>query len=605
MEIETFVKNELKEVLDLGDLSSTEVKVFDDLHPLFGISDEDVSVLSGERGARSQSVQLDMMSTLMKIDFNNYLQSGIAHQIATDIENAISFHETMPIESHILEGMDRLKQLLSRNPYRGIFCLRMDGWVRILIFYAALGVYKRPRLYIPSESPSFGREILKLIRRYYYSLYYIKKHNNRGFALPKELEYQMTVLRPFVYLYSKNKNDAIHSSDFFDSNNKLLHRLCISLNETDSRQRSDTYSLIQATSYPNSTLSFSICNVSTPIEIYLGKRTGGNIVYKLSEDEFTSIISSKPCEVLDNLKTTVTSIYDNYVKLDSKQWENRINNKRVRCGDYYYQTHLKSWTSIFFEELRGLTIEKGNTDIYKEQLCFYNLISSLVNMNVLKKIEIDSQLLGSFVYLIYHNKSKVQTGLYEKLYTINYLLTQINPEEVKQICDGNNLASIKDVENKLEIVDEMIEFLSPIMNNTFVNEDIISLDNFKKMIKTILLKREFLLCVSKVVPNIFGKNYNIFFNFGLLMNIIGMLCDLNVIILRGQPRILKEKPLHIYHELVQPFGLGDDKNYNRFLTQYRVWGTNYCRINKSMEGIILNEMKERKYYKAPKIINSH
>jgi len=105
-----------------------------------------------------------MMSTLIKIDYQNYLQSEVAHNITTDIEYVKhSFPDQF--DSYILKGLEVIRSLLVKNPSPDIYVLSTDDWVRFLIYYTAFIEYRKYGLSWSSDNHLFGNSILNLIRR--------------------------------------------------------------------------------------------------------------------------------------------------------------------------------------------------------------------------------------------------------------------------------------------------------------------------------------------------------------------------------------------------------------------------------------------------------
>lgn len=580
---------------DCGDLTPKSAKVFYDSTPFFYVSENDVSTIMGTRGLLSKTIQLEITSALVKLDYRNYLQSDIASQVEALI-HAPSDHFSP--NDKVYNSIEIISEIIKQfgKPYPptvcfdDIFYLTEDTWVQALLYKAACISYER---YHTHRKDLFNRSLLYLIRKYYYTLIKWKRIT----TLPERLDYQIRILKPFVYLYSIIDNYESITSSLFYEDSRILTKLAVSSQLTGGKMRSNTYSLIQALSNQRTSLNFSVSLTTIKATFHLGKYNGTYYIITLSENELNTIYGGKENDITSKLISIVKEINDEYVKYYSDSWKNIINCKHINAGKYDNQLYTKSWVTVFFEELSNLIIETCNTDLFKEQRCFYRLIASMVDLNNVKEIEIDTYLLKRFISLLQKNNSVSQEGLYEKLFVVNHLIKLIKPEEVRYISEGIDLSKIKDINEKLRIVDEMIEFIDPIMNSSFVNEDIISIDSLKQIIKTILTNKNFLRCVSRVNPPIFKKKFNVDYNFGLLLNIIGILCSHKVTVLRGDPKLFKVKPLHLYHELVKPFGLEKDKNYNKYLTQFGVRDSTYSVISKDMQEFATMEVKKREYYK--------
>jgi hypothetical protein len=187
----------------------------------------------------------------------------------------------------------------------------------------------------------------------------------------------------------------------------------------------------------------------------------------------------------------------------------------------------------------------------------------------------------------------------EKIYTFNEILVHADFDDINLMNKNENWGKISQYKDKIQAIDEMISFLEPILNSSYVNESVISIDNLKKMIRNIIENKLFIndVLVNRPTQLLKKMGYKYNCNIALILNILGALYDHDIRFKKGISKLLKREPSIAYNELVKPYGIKNDKNNNKYLTQYNKFDTTYSVISYDKEISIIDEMKKSKYYK--------
>ena len=138
-------------------------------------------------------------------------------------------------------------------------------------------------------------------------------------------------------------------------------------------------------------------------------------------------------------------------------------------------------------------------------------------------------------------------------------------------------------------VDKALDFLEDIMNQDFINTDVLSVKETRTLFTRILYKKEFLNQIGKERPRI-RKQEPMGFNRGLIYNIIGVLRDLGVHKGISPKPLFRRSASDIDKALMSDFA---NANHAKFISQYTpcersVYKSSF-QIPDGLEKIILEE----------------
>ena len=456
----------------------------------------------------------------------------------------------------------------------------------------------------------FKMAFQSVINRYYFAL-----RNMVNFKKSSETRnliwIQIRIMKPFV---SKNVFRVKPEDILIYNSNEFLIRLIDHLSTHGVEGRYDSYCILQLLrgDYKPvkvlSTTNFRLlnCEITSkkyneePLHYILGEFDGGYREVSLTDRELASL--SDPTVVnedVNKLIQIVKQINDEYINNSGNLWDNQIEGRLLFPSR---PSKIQCWSYFLYDEMSRIN-QYSEEELMKEQTCFHKLIYNNVDYERPNKIEINRVLLFHFFNLIKRNRCHDQNGFYQKIYTVNKIIDNADIEDVKLMSKIKHWEQIDWYKERIEAIDDMINFLEPILNSNYINEEAISIVNLKEMIKSILRDNRFLAITTYKKPkqllnDIEGKKgiaYNC--NIALLFNILGALYRHVVNFLKGSPCLLKQTATNAFNQLVLPYGIEGDKNNNKFLTRYDRINTPYSVISKKMEDFIVEEMKNRKYYK--------
>lgn len=575
--------------------------------------------------ALNNSLKAMAADILFRIDYDNFLKSsysqlkGAALEIVEggDIEDTLFIYKVDDCEYqyHMVAEIinyygHRSKQQIdndrSKGRYKVVDCPSAHSWILSLANYA----YKKIRDFEGSSESKeimFRKAFLSVINRYYLAL------RNMAYRIESdEIREQLIVLMPFISkkMFRVEYEDLlIYNTDEFIV--KFVNHFCRYYND----RRHDSYCILQLLRGDYKPifgrtenlllLNFEISEKKysdIPVTYTLGNYDGGSNKVIMSDRELASLLDpNQNAGVFTRLFQIINKIKDDYENNLSEIWNNHIFARRLRT-DSVHPKKIQSWSYLFFDEISCLN-KLSRDELIKEQECFHALVYDMVNCKSPQQIAIDRFLLFNFFELIKRNGCCDQNGFYEKIYTVNEIISHADVEDIKimSVCESWN--HIEPYKNRIEAINDLIQFLEPILNSEYVNEAIISIDNFKKLVKNILRNESFLKMTTHKKPKQLlkkietnkGCKYNC--NIALLFNILGVIYRHVVRVSKGTTYLLKQRPTIAFSELVLPYNIKGDKNNNKFLTQYDQSESQFSLISTDMEQMIVDEMKRPGYYK--------
>lgn len=569
---------------------------------------------------RDEVFRLMMAETLFGVDYGNFLKSPFSQLKRIEMRTGETSLSTPEYEDYEYElnklvgilnyyGHKSRRQIVNdsfRGKKKNIDCLSTNTWILSLANFAQMKANRREHRSEPYEFV-FRMEFQSVINRYYLALRIMlyTMHST-------EVEEQIRVLKPFVSrnLFRIEPRDVAYDSDDF------LLRIVDYFSLNNNCRRQDSYCILQllrgdyqpvngANDNPK-LLCLKISETKydeTPVIYNLKRYDGGCRKVELSDKELSYLIDPNPVDkdVL-KLMQLVKEIKDEYEKNKGTTWDSYIKARQLHSA-LPHPEKIQSWSYLFFDELSRLN-KISIQESWKAQTCYYYLIYNSVNTQSPQEIVIDGKILFQFFCLIRKNNSESQEGFYEKLYIMNKIKANADFDDIKLMTKIKSWNQIEWYKKNVEAIDDLIHFLKPILNSSYVNETVISIDNLIKMIRNILKNKDFIKIITKNRPAQLIKKielntgciYNC--NIALLLNVLGAFYRHPARVLKDSPYLLLQNATNAFNDLVLPYGIKDDKNNNKYLTRYdREWSVGFSVITSEMDLTIVSEMRKRGYYK--------
>ena len=569
---------------------------------------------------RDEVFRLMMAETLFGVDYGNFLKSPFSQLKRIEMRTGETSLSTPEYEDYEYElnklvgilnyyGHKSRRQIVNdsfRGKKKNIDCLSTNTWILSLANFAQMKANRREHRSEPYEFV-FRMEFQSVINRYYLALRMMlyTMHST-------EVEEQIRVLKPFVSrnLFRIEPRDVAYDSDDF------LLRIVDYFSLNNNCRRQDSYCILQllrgdyqpvngANDNPK-LLCLKISETKydeTPVIYNLKRYNGGCHKVELSDKELSYLIDPNPVDkdVL-KLMQLVKEIKDEYEKNKGTTWDSYIKARQLHSA-LPHPEKIQSWSYLFFDELSRLN-KISIQESWKAQTCYYYLIYNSVNTQSPQEIVIDGKILFQFFCLIRKNNSESQEGFYEKLYIMNKIKANADFDDIKLMTKIKSWNQIEWYKKNVEAIDDLIHFLKPILNSSYVNETVISIDNLIKMIRNILKNKDFIKIITKNRPAQLIKKielntgciYNC--NIALLLNVLGAFYRHPARVLKDSPYLLLQNATNAFNDLVLPYGIKDDKNNNKYLTRYdREWSVGFSVITSEMDLTIVSEMRKRGYYK--------
>ena len=568
---------------------------------------------------RDEVFRLMMAETLFGVDYGNFLKSPFSQLKRIEMRTGETSLSTPEYEDYEYElnklvgilnyyGHKSRRQIVNdsfRGKKKNIDCLSTNTWILSLANFAQMKANRREHRSEPYEFV-FRMEFQSVINRYYLALRIMlyTMHST-------EVEEQIRVLKPFVSrnLFRIEPRDVAYDSDDF------LLRIVDYFSLNNNCRRQDSYCILQllrgdyqpvngANDNPK-LLCLKISETKydvTPVIYNIRRNDGGFYEVELSDKELAYLRDPNPFDKgVAKLMQLINEIKVEYERNKGEIWDNYIFARKL-CSDSVHPEKIQSWSYLYFDELSRLN-KISTQESWKAQTCYYCLIYNSVNTQSPQEIMIDGKMLFEFFPLIRKNNSESQEGFYEKLYIMNKIITNADLDDIKLMTKIESWNQIEWNKKNAEAIDDLINFLNPILNSSYVNETVISIDILKRMIKNILKGENFLKQITQkrpaqLIKKIESKNgctYNC--NIALLFNILGVFYRYHIPFLKGSPYLLRQSATNAFNELVLPYGITGDKNNNKFLTRYDQHGS-FSLISTKMEEAIVSEIRNRKYYKS-------
>ena len=571
-----------------------------------------------ERGdAFSNCMNAMTAEKLLDIDYSNFLQSAFSHLLSIDevegnvvfqipeFDNCDNENKKLMEIINFYGGKSRMQieEALKKGKHQDLVCLSDSTWILSLADYAK----KKADKYINrvgSKVLAFKVALQTVINKYFLAL------KNMNYYKPCDrIWQQLEILEPFVsknaFRVERQDIEVYHTSKFFQ---KLVNHLYKNIID----RRNESYCFLQmlrgdyqsaSTTNSNSQLLYlEVSHTKAPNTTHtftIREYNGDHTVINITDREMMSLLDNKSVgSSCDILIQTFQKIYDGYKTSTYKQiWDNQIEQSKFAVSQPYMRPEkIQTWSYMFFDELSNYS-KISIDESYKEQMCFYKLIYSYVRVTKPKEIIFDGFLIHCFFNMLKMNNCQDQIGFFEKIYTLNEILANADFEDIALMNRISNWNQIEDYKKSIETIDEMISFLEPILNSSYVNETDISIDNLKKMIRNILKHDKFITMLQVKRPQQLLKqmDYKYNCNIALLLNIIGTLY-VHVFTYK-KIKLFKSKRTLAFHELVRLYPkVKKQSNDFKYLTECHDFSSSWSELTGVKEQIIVDEASKPDYY---------
>lgn len=502
--------------------------IFDESQSLFNITKDEYNLVIDLRQSPEKLLLIERLRYIIQHEYGKYCNStvnnapfgedfGTYFQNLWNNENVLYAQEAISalVESYNSQ-QSRMRARLMGMDKRLLNTLEHDYWIDALMFY----------LMTHWTSTTAHRSLLNLINRYYSAL------SNLRYAqkLDTELEQQLNILYPFVFV-NKNNPEAWSLTNY-----NFTRRTIKALYNNQERKRNDFFRLLRLLESLTYTFyqqgEFLLFN--SEIDIKIKKLPSPQIepwVLRLSKIEYQKevvmeyTISAKTIEdirrvpaeadsFLDYLLSEFKNNYKTYVTRFYDEWTNIIRHQAEVDGS-------ESWRTFLYGFLKELGVNRSGKDVLEPDYCYdyiiYRHVMSRSELTLDSSI-LDKQLTNRLIDMLHKNKSDCQYRLYEDCFFLHYILKKINEKEdmpMRELAQDDSVWR------------ETLEFLNPILNDSFINITVMSVEQVKRLIKIIIYNAGFYEDM-RFVPETFAK-YNLRVNANILLKIINLLIKTNII----------------------------------------------------------------------------
>lgn len=422
----------------------------------------------------------------------------------------------------------------------------------------------------PNPTLSCQTQFIDLVGKYYSAL----KNLDGTVDLPETIKIQMTAMKSFAEIAS---ND-INLSTLFPLNTQELNRILVSaLYDVQQSKRSELYKLIF---YASSTLSMPLKDSMTngtystmsfekheresnysDTSLYFRSYGANDFSILLSDAEYIANGTPLPKDskhtrdsIFADVRDLLYTIYNEYMAcLDitvgwNKQLKHDFEKFNKVTGKDGIEPFYIYWTD---------KIETCNASVVP-QICYKQAVVSYSEFG--HKIDFSHALIIDILHLRLINKDNSidnQIGIYETKYKIDKLNENMSPMDSNIILEDN------------PITDTVLRYLTPILDDSYINTKIIDSDGIKWLVKHILSKKPFLDLIHKrpkLANSFIGGEKTFDFNIVLVCNLIGALNgkDLFRESAQGLSRLLTTDEMNR-----RLYGFPDKKNINDGETIFR------------------------------------
>lgn len=500
--------------------------ILNESRSLFNITEEEYNIVVERKQSPDKMLLVERLKYVISHEYRKYCNSKARKApIGEDLQVYFNDLAVNPYVSNAQETITKLLKYYNSHNVRMmiecgvyysedklLFNLNHGYWIDSLLFY----------LLTHKTSTTAHRSFLNLINRYYRALSNIRYIHKLDIGL----EEQLNVLHPFVLFKTNDPNEWSFSNDSF------VRRVIIALYKNQEHYRNDLFRikrLLDSLVYTSNYSTHSLFEFNSMSGVIIQEIPAPNVipwsitvthcngkVEKLTFDaEVIKNIRNKTTEgndILRKMTNGFKNIYKDYVNKFYDEWTNTLNNGVEVLG-------ADSWYTFFKNYLKELGHNRLGKDVLEPDYCY----DYLVYRHVMSKTDIvsqqsifDAQLTDRLIDLLHKNQSPNQLRFYEDCFSIAFITSKIRKKANVPMTE---------LPQDDPIWIDSLEFLNPILNESFINTTVMSVDQVKGLLKKIIGNKE-IYDYMRSVPRTFTK-YNLNINAHFLLKIIGLMRDLN------------------------------------------------------------------------------
>lgn len=499
---------------------------FNESQSLFNITEEEYNIVVERKQSPDKILLVERLRYVISHEYRKYCNSKARKApIGEDIQ---TYFNDLAVNPYVRDAQEMITILLkyynSHNVRMMIECgvyysndkllinLNHGYWIDSLLFY----------ILTHKTSTKAHRSFLNIINRYYRALSNIRYIHKLDIGL----EEQLNVLYPFVFFKTNDPNEWSFSNDSF------VRRVIIALYKNQEHYRNDLFRikrLLDSLEYTsnnstNALIEFKSMSGVKIEEIHVPDEMpwsitvthcNGKVEKLIFNSEAIKNIRNKTTEgndILREMTNGFKNIYKDYANKFYDEWANTLKNEVEVLGADSWYTFLKYY-------LKELGYNRLGKDVLEPDFCY----DYLVYRHVMSKSDIvshqsilDNQLTDRLIDLLHKNQSQNQLRFYEDCFSIAFITSKIRKKADVPITE---------LPQNDPIWIDSLEFLNPILNESFINTNVMSVEQVKGLLKKIISNKE-IYDNMRSVPSTFTK-YNLNINAHILLKIIGLLRDLN------------------------------------------------------------------------------
>jgi len=243
---------------------------------------------------------------------------------------------------------------------------------------------------------------------------------------------------------------------------------------------------------------------------------------ELSEEEICKLWEGDE-NLTRDIADFFSCIEQEYLKYNENELRNELHNEAGTIDeDWTMKTDL-IWSALFLSQIRRIQQNiKLEENKRTPQTSFHYIWYQQTNVANPQFLTYSNKVIARFFNIIKQTSCINQEGFFAMKYKLNTLLENSGAEKISSVVKNNIKNDKQDMQKENIIINKMIDFLKPILNCEFIDENTITISRFEKLIRDILNIDEIKERLAFQKPGTFhydGEQFNL----KLLFNIIGVL----------------------------------------------------------------------------------
>ncbi len=234
-------------------------------------------------------------------------------------------------------------------------------------------------------------------------------------------------------------------------------------------------------------------------------------------DEDTSSFLKRVSKIIENENNNFVSN-----ELDKKHVDRAITQTATELNNWGYpHKRDEGWNRMYGSQITSIRDEIGNSSKKNDApWCYYQALLGIEDPRLLLSLK-DDELIQELAELFNTTSGTYRSLLYKAIYIINYIKGQ------QGIVDTPLEPYDYSMDDSDPLISDILEFVKPIFNETFINTAVLSINAFIAIFKKALKCQDVYPRLKKIGAA--SRNLSKEFNVPLVGNIIGCLIDTIVI----------------------------------------------------------------------------